>query len=98
MVATPVADLAARADRIVAAAGLGTPVATEALPGAGSAPGVTMPSFGIELAGDHLAALRSHTTPVIARVRDDRTALDLRTVDPTDDVVVIEALGSLVAS
>jgi L-seryl-tRNA(Ser) seleniumtransferase len=98
MVATPVADLAARADRIVAAAGVGTPVATEALPGAGSAPGVTMPSFGIELAGDHLAALRAHAVPVIARVRDDRTALDLRTVDPVDDDVVIDALGSLAAS
>ena len=33
-------------------------VATEALPGAGSAPGATIPSWGVAVAGDHLAALR----------------------------------------
>ena len=60
-------------------------VDTEALPGAGSAPGVTMPSAGIALDGDHLAALRAHDPPVIGRSRDGRTFLDLRSVDPADD-------------
>ena len=64
----------------------------EALPGAGSAPGITMPSYGVEVAGDHLAALRGHVTPVIARSRDDRTLLDLRSVTPDDDAIVIDAL------
>ncbi len=67
----------------------------EALPGAGSAPGVTMPSWGVVVAGDHLAALRHHEPPVIARSRDDRTLLDLRSVVPADDAAVVSALRSL---
>src|SRR5690606_5920535 len=55
MVDRPVATLRARAERIVAAAGCGTVVDTDALPGAGSAPGVTLPSVGIVLDGDRLA-------------------------------------------
>jgi L-seryl-tRNA(Ser) seleniumtransferase len=96
MVATPVADLRRRADAIVDAVADHHPTieatAMEALPGAGSAPGVTMPSYGVEVAGDHLAALRAHETPVIARSRDDRTMLDLRSVAPDDDTVVVDAL------
>jgi L-seryl-tRNA(Ser) seleniumtransferase len=67
-------------------------VATDALPGAGSAPGITMPSYGVEVAGDLLGSLRDHEPPVIARSRDDRTTLDLRSVAPADDAVVIAAL------
>ncbi|MCU0260302.1 MAG: L-seryl-tRNA(Sec) selenium transferase [Ilumatobacteraceae bacterium] len=92
MVATPVDELARRAGAVVAAAGTGAAVPMDALPGAGSAPGVTMPSFGVELEGDHLAALRAHSTPVIARVREGRTSLDLRTVDPADDPVLVDAI------
>ena len=44
--------------------------------------------------GDHVAALRGHGTPVIARVVDGRTVLDLRTVEPDDDVVVAAALSA----
>ena len=95
MVATPVADLQQRAAAICAAAAIGEPEAMLALPGAGSAPGVTMPSFGLVLPGDHLVALRAHTTPVIARVRERRTYIDLRSVDPADDATVIAALRTL---
>ncbi|MEX2625247.1 MAG: hypothetical protein WD225_00080, partial [Ilumatobacteraceae bacterium] len=58
------------------------------------APGATMRSFGVELDGDHLAALRANQPPVVARVRDDRTVLDLRSVDPADDPVVAAALAA----
>ncbi len=95
MVTTPVETLRARAEAIVEATGVGAAESMEALPGAGSAPGVTMPSHGVVLDGDGLAALRAHPTPVIARVRDGRTHLDLRTVFPDDDAVVIDALRSL---
>jgi L-seryl-tRNA(Ser) seleniumtransferase len=95
MVDQPVAALRDRAERIVADAGRGTVVDTLALPGAGSAPGVTMPSVGIEIPGDQLVALREHETPVIARTRDGRTFLDLRSVDAADDDVVISALRAL---
>jgi L-seryl-tRNA(Ser) seleniumtransferase len=96
MVATPVADLRERAGAVVAAIADVHPsaaaVPTDALPGAGSAPGVTMPSYGVEIAGDLLADLRRHDPPVIARSRDDRTMLDLRSVPASDDARVIDAL------
>lgn len=95
MVTTPVTELRERAERIVAATGVGRAEPTDAVPGAGSAPGTTVPSYGIVLAGDHLAALRDHTPPVIARVRDGRTVVDLRTVDPTDDLHLTGALAAL---
>jgi len=93
MASTPVAELEARAaaiaDRTVA-----TPVATDAVPGAGSAPGATIESFGVCVPGDQLAALRRRTPPIIGRVRDERTVLDLRAVDPADDAALIDALRS----
>ena len=102
MVAAPVADLRRRADAIVAAVGDVHPsaaaTAMDSLPGAGSAPGITMASYGLELDGDHLGALRDYEPPVIARSRDDRTMLDLRSVAPDDDRVVIGALRAAAAS
>jgi L-seryl-tRNA(Ser) seleniumtransferase len=95
MVAQSVESLHRRAGQVVADAGVGRVVETEALPGAGSAPGVTMPSVGIAVEGDRLAALRAHPTPVIARTRDGRTILDLRSVDPADDAIVTAALAAL---
>jgi L-seryl-tRNA(Ser) seleniumtransferase len=95
MVAIPVERLRDRAHRITAAAGVGEPVATEALPGAGSAPGVTLPSAGVAIDGDHLAELRQppgDQLPIIARSRDGRTYLDLRSVDPGDDPQIVDGL------
>ena len=92
MVATTTDELRARADKIVAAAGVGEIEATEALPGAGSAPGATIESIGIRIRGDRLAELRAGTPPVIARSRDGDTLLDLRTVDPGSDDAVALAL------
>ncbi|MEY2403284.1 MAG: L-seryl-tRNA(Ser) seleniumtransferase [Acidimicrobiaceae bacterium] len=62
--------------------------------GGGTLPGIEIPSSGIALAGDITAALRAATPkPVIARVDDDRTILDLRTVDPADDVLLSAAIS-----
>jgi L-seryl-tRNA(Ser) seleniumtransferase len=96
MVATPLSDLEARANQIASAVAAAHPTAaatrTQALPGAGSVPGVTMPSFGVVVGGEYVDALRGHSTPVIARSRDQQTTLDLRAVAPADDAIVIEAL------
>ena len=96
MVGTPLVALEERAAAVVEAIVAVHPSArverTEALPGAGSAPGVTMPSVGVVIDGDLLAQLRRHDTPVIARSRDDRTSLDFRSVDPADDVTIVAAL------
>ena len=92
MVSTEVDDLRARARAVVDAAGLGEVVDSEAVPGAGSAPGFTMPSVAVRVTGDRTAALRAATPPVIARTRDGATLLDLRSVEPDDDQHVAHAL------
>jgi L-seryl-tRNA(Ser) seleniumtransferase len=64
--------------------------------GGGTVPGVEIPSAGVSVDGDVTATLRAaEPKPVIARVEDDRTVLDLRTVDPADDHLVATALEAL---
>jgi L-seryl-tRNA(Ser) seleniumtransferase len=87
MAAVPVSELRTRAEAL----GVGTVVDCVSLPGGGSAPGVEIPSAGIAVDGDRTAALRAFDPPVIARVVDGCTILDLRTVDPADDGVVAAA-------
>ncbi|MGH9026321.1 MAG: L-seryl-tRNA(Sec) selenium transferase [Acidimicrobiia bacterium] len=86
--------LRARAEAIVASSTtpcVSTP--TTSLAGGGSAPGFDIPSWGIALEGDRLPDLRrSQPRPVIARVRDGRTILDLRTIEPGEDEYVQTAL------
>ena len=41
------------------------------------------------------ASLRARDVPVIARTRDARTIVDLRSVDPSDDALVTEALRNV---
>jgi L-seryl-tRNA(Ser) seleniumtransferase len=72
--------------------------ATDAVPGAGSTPGATLPSAAVVVDGDRCAELRSGRIPVIARREGDRTVLDLRSVAPADDAVVVESLASLTES
>lgn len=88
MARVPVDELAERADAL----GVGRPARTTALAGAGSLPGQEIPSAGVELHGDYAAALRAHDPPVIARVNEQTTVIDLRTVDPADDAVVAAAV------
>ncbi|MGI8791577.1 MAG: L-seryl-tRNA(Sec) selenium transferase [Acidimicrobiales bacterium] len=88
-------SLTARAESVVATAGLGQVIDTEAVPGGGTLPGVTIPSIGIRVAGDRTRTLRSRPQPIIARVDDEGTVLDLRTVQPTEDAAVAAALGAL---
>ncbi len=64
-----------------------------AVPGGGTLPGVEIPSAGIRVDGDITEALRSTDPPIIARVADDATYLDLRTVDPDDDGIVADAVA-----
>jgi L-seryl-tRNA(Ser) seleniumtransferase len=95
MATASVDDLAGRAARIGAARPAAEVVELQSLPGAGSAPGATIPSFGVALEGDHLRDLRAATPPIIARTRDGRTFLDLRSVAPDDDAHVTAALSQL---
>jgi L-seryl-tRNA(Ser) seleniumtransferase len=91
MAALPVAELRARADAL----GVGRVVDTAAVAGGGSLPGFEIPSAGVALDGDHTAALRDWSPPIVARVAGGVTVADLRTVDPADDKVVAAALSSV---
>jgi len=92
MAQTPVAELEARAEAL----GVGSPVRTMSMTGGGSLPGEEFPSAGVEIEGDVSDALRNAEVPVIARVRDHSTVLDLRTVNPDDDALVAKAVASSV--
>ncbi|MBC8365096.1 MAG: L-seryl-tRNA(Sec) selenium transferase [Actinobacteria bacterium] len=70
-------------------------VDTMAVPGGGTLPGVEIPSVGLRLDGDRTVGLRAGTPPVVARVAEQATLLDLRTVHPDDDAVLGSALDRL---
>jgi L-seryl-tRNA(Ser) seleniumtransferase len=91
MATEPVEVLSARAKAL----GVGRPLDTMAVTGGGTLPGVEIPSAGVAVDGDRAAELRAHDPPVIARVADGETVLDLRTVDEADDPVVAAALSRL---
>jgi L-seryl-tRNA(Ser) seleniumtransferase len=98
MLAIPAERLRERAhDAAVRAGAHVEAVALESLPGAGSAPGATIPSWGLRVRGDASRALRARPVPVVARVQDGDTLLDLRTVRPEDDALVVAALAALTA-
>ena len=90
MAQTSVLELEARAEAL----GVGSPVQTMSMTGGGSLPGEEFPSAGVEIDGDVSDALRNAEVPVIARVRDHSTVLDLRTVNPDDDALVAKAVAS----
>lgn len=97
MVVAPLDELRARGDAVVRAAGVGDLVPSEAVPGAGSAPGTVIPSLAVRVPGDRLAALRAFDPPIVARTRDGATMLDLRTIHPSDDEHVAACLRACVS-
>jgi L-seryl-tRNA(Ser) seleniumtransferase len=70
-------------------------VASEALVGAGSAPGTVIASVAVALDGDHGGGLRRHDPPIIGRVDDGRTLLDLRSCPPEHDATLTAGVRSL---
>jgi L-seryl-tRNA(Ser) seleniumtransferase len=95
MATTPEAVLRERSDAVVAAAGLGRTIGCSSLPGGGTLPGVEIPSAGVAVDGDRVDDLRHGQPAVLARVVGDETLLDLRTVNPADDAIVVAALRRL---
>jgi len=92
LITTPVAELEERAaalvDRLRDAHIGASVVASEGAVGAGAFPTVALPSAGIAIAGDpatNTLALRAQHVPVIGRIRDGVTLLDLRSVPERDD-------------
>ena len=101
MAAKPVSELRARAEAVVSASGTQVSGAhvriaeMSSVPGGGTLPGVEIPSAGIVLEDDRAQQLRQHSPSVIARVAEDRTFLDFRTIFPEQDAVVAEAVRGL---
>ena len=91
MAARTPADLRERA----AALGVGDVVTLHSVPGGGTLPTVEVESAGVSLPGDHTAALRTHRPPIIVRVQDQHTLVDLRTVEPEHDDMLAAALRGL---
>ena len=95
MATIAITELQSRAEKIIAATKTGEICMLDSIPGAGSAPGATIASIGIVVNGDYLSKLRMYDTPIIARVKDNKTFLDLRTIQPDDDAIVVQALQRL---
>ena len=76
----------------------------ESLIGGGSAPSATLPTTLIaitcySLSANELASrLRTASPPVIARVEEGRVLLDLRTVFPAQDEMLVRVLSQILAS
>ncbi len=94
MVAQTIDSLRARAEAIAGVADGWRVVDTQAVPGGGTLPGASFDSIGLTRSGDHRAALRSAERPLIARIEDGNTIVDLRTIDPGDDTWVAEVLAN----
>ena len=95
MVSQSIESLQYRAQQIVASSNHGHVVPLTSLVGAGSAPGTSLDSFGIQLHGDVRQHLRSLPTPIIARTKDGNTFIDLRSVHPSEDALIVTALQQL---
>ncbi len=92
MATVPVDSLRARASAL----GVGTVVDCASVTGGGTVPGVEIPSVGVAVDGDVSSSLRAaHPKPIVARVDENRTVLDLRAVDPEDDSLLRTELESL---
>lgn len=63
-------------------------------PGGGTLPGVEIPSVGVAVSGDRREVFRNRERPIIARVIEGYTIIDLRTVHPDDDSEIAAALGN----
>jgi L-seryl-tRNA(Ser) seleniumtransferase len=105
MAALPVAVIAARAGALAARlrdAGWEASLSDGASTiGGGSAPGTTVPTCLLAIGRPPLspdaleARLRGLDPPVIARIEAEQVVLDLRTVDPSEDDALAEAIASL---
>jgi L-seryl-tRNA(Ser) seleniumtransferase len=103
MLATPVAALRDRARVLRAQFPVLDIVETDGFAGGGTLPLAPIASVGVAFlpprgATAAAARLRACTPPLIARIDDARIVIDLRTIDPADDVRVAGALAALFAA
>ncbi|WP_285488442.1 L-seryl-tRNA(Sec) selenium transferase [Amycolatopsis taiwanensis] len=85
-------ELRARAERLAAQVGQAEAVECTAAVGGGGAPGVELPSVAVSVPESWAGRLRTGRPPVVGRVERGRCLLDLRTVDPEDDELLLVAM------
>ena len=99
MATRPIETISARTAHVLEASGAaGTIVEGASLPGAGSVPGLTIPTPVLRLDGNEERAWRTlaeHTPPVVAARRGGATLVNLRSVNPDEDTVVASALAAI---
>ena len=67
-------------------------VESTAVVGGGAAPGVTLPSIAVSVPSALATPLRMGQPPVVGRAEDGQCLLDLRTVVPEDDELILAAV------
>jgi L-seryl-tRNA(Ser) seleniumtransferase len=87
-----VAQLRARAESLAAQLPGAVAVDCVAAVGGGGAPGVRLPSAAVSLPESYAAALRAGAPPVVGRLEGGRCLLDLRTVAPEEDELLLAAV------
>ncbi len=87
-----VAELRRRADRLAAHLADAHAVDCVAAVGGGGAPEVELPSAGVSLPESYAAVLRAGNPPVVGRLESGRCLLDLRTVAPEEDELLLAAV------
>jgi L-seryl-tRNA(Ser) seleniumtransferase len=87
-----VEELRARAQRLVAQLPGTQAVDCVAAVGGGGAPGLDLPSAAVSVPESCAAALRIGSPAIVGRLEGGRCLLDLRTVAPDDDEVLVRAV------
>ncbi len=99
MATTPTDVLRERCEGLARASGLPAEIVEGAsLPGAGSVPGLTIPTPVLRFGGSAERTWRrlaDHSPPVIAARRDGATVVNLRSVEPDEDAIIAAALAAI---
>jgi L-seryl-tRNA(Ser) seleniumtransferase len=97
MAMAPLDAIQSRTEEVLGKSGIaGEIVSGESLPGAGSVPGLTIPTPVLRLQGrEELVwrTLANHEPPVVAARRNGAAQVNLRSVHPDEDVIVAAALA-----
>ncbi len=93
-------DIETRARAVLSGTSGANIIDGQSLPGAGSVPGATIPTRLIEIPGPADAMyveLARHDPPIISSRRDESAVIDLRSVLPSDDTHVADAVRGLLS-
>ena len=81
-----------RAERLAGLIPGATVELSESVIGGGSTPDITLPTWVISVKADE-KKLRANNPPIVARVENDRVLIDLRTVLPEEEQILVQALS-----